>query len=150
MRQLYPVHCADQSGALIPSMTSRHRVVILQNRECSLITHIEICKHPNQLFLYLYQFPSMYLTINVLLLTALWTHWGRDGIDKKFTDDISKCIFFNANIWISINISLKFVNCIFLLYLTFGFNILRKYNVKPRREAFNFWDLVRLILEILR
>ena len=32
----------------------------------------------------------------------------------------------------------------------FGFNILRKDNWKPRRETFKFWELVRLIWEILR
>ena len=41
-------------------------------------------------------------------------------------------------------------NYIFILHLTLGFNILRKDNCKPRRETFKFWDLVRLILEILR
>ena len=37
-----------------------------------------------------------------------------------------------------------------ILHLTLGFNILRKDNCKPRRETFKFWNLVRLILEILR
>ena len=37
---------------------------------------------------------------------------------------------------------------IFILHLTPGCNILRKDNCKPRRETFEFWDLVRLILEI--
>ena len=41
-------------------------------------------------------------------------------------------------------------NYIFILDLTPGFNILRKDNCKPRQETFNFWDLVHLILEILR
>ena len=41
-------------------------------------------------------------------------------------------------------------NYIFILHLTLGFNILRKDNCRPRRETFKFWDLVRLILEILR
>ena len=41
-------------------------------------------------------------------------------------------------------------NYIFILHLTFGFNILHKDNCKLRRETFKFWDLVRLILEILR
>ena len=40
-------------------------------------------------------------------------------------------------------------NYIFILHLTLGFNILCKDNCKPRREIFNFWDLVRLISEIL-
>ena len=39
---------------------------------------------------------------------------------------------------------------IFILNLTPGFNILRKDNCKLKREAFKFWDLVRLISEILR
>ena len=30
-------------------------------------------------------------------------------MDAIFADDIFKCIFLNENIWISINISLKFV-----------------------------------------
>ena len=41
-------------------------------------------------------------------------------------------------------------NHIFILHLTRGLNILHKDNCKPRRETFKFWDLVHLILEILR
>ena len=41
-------------------------------------------------------------------------------------------------------------NYIFLLHLTLAINVLHKDNFKPRREKFQFWDLVRLILEILR
>ena len=33
-------------------------------------------------------------------------------------------------------------NCIFILYLTHGFNIMNKDDCKTRREAFKFWDLV--------
>ena len=40
-------------------------------------------------------------------------------------------------------------NYIFILNLTPGFNGLGKDNYKMRREAFQFWDLVRLILETL-
>ena len=41
-------------------------------------------------------------------------------------------------------------NYVFIFHLTLGFNILCKDNCKPRRETFKFWDLVLLILEILR
>ena len=41
-------------------------------------------------------------------------------------------------------------NYIFILNLTPGFNGLGKDTFKVRREAFKFWDLVRLILETLR
>ena len=41
-------------------------------------------------------------------------------------------------------------NYVFILHLTLGFNILRKVNCKRRRETFKFWDLVPLVLEILR
>ena len=41
-------------------------------------------------------------------------------------------------------------NYIFILQLTLGFKIFRKDNCKPSRETFEFCDLVRLILEILR
>ena len=41
-------------------------------------------------------------------------------------------------------------NYIFILHSILGCNILRKDNCQPRRETFHFWDLVRLILEILR
>ena len=41
-------------------------------------------------------------------------------------------------------------NYIFILHLTPGFNILRKDNAKQKWETFEFSDLVRLILEILR
>ena len=41
-------------------------------------------------------------------------------------------------------------NYIFILGLTPGFNRLHKDNCKARREPFQFWDLVRLILEIWR
>ena len=37
------------------------------------------------------------------------THWGQDKMAAFFPDDIFKWIFFNENVWISINISLKFV-----------------------------------------
>ena len=39
--------------------------------------------------------------------TILFTHWGRDEMDKHFVDDIFKFIFFNENFWISIRISIK-------------------------------------------
>ena len=39
------------------------------------------------------------------------------------------------------------MNYIFILHLTHGFNILRKNNCKPKRETFQFQDLVRLISE---
>ena len=41
-------------------------------------------------------------------------------------------------------------NNIFILDLTPGFIELGKDNCKTKRETFRFWDLVRLILEILR
>ena len=41
-------------------------------------------------------------------------------------------------------------NHIFILNLTHGFNGSGKDNYKMRREAFKFWDLVRLILMTLR
>ena len=41
-------------------------------------------------------------------------------------------------------------NYIFILDLTHSFNGLGKDNFKTRRESFNFWDLVQLILETLR
>ena len=41
-------------------------------------------------------------------------------------------------------------NYIFKLDLTPGFNGLGKDNCKTRRETFKFWDLVRLIQEVLR
>ena len=37
------------------------------------------------------------------------THWSRDKMEAIQSDDIFKCIFFNENVWIAINISLKFV-----------------------------------------
>ena len=56
-----------------------------------------------------------YLTvIGAIMWTALLvkllslTHWGREKIG--FADDIFKCIFLNENVWISIQISLKFVS----------------------------------------
>ena len=41
-------------------------------------------------------------------------------------------------------------NYIFILNLTPGVNGFGKDKYKMRREAFKFWDLVRLILETLR
>ena len=41
-------------------------------------------------------------------------------------------------------------NYIVLLHWTLGFNILRKDNFKLRRETLKFWDLVRLIIELLQ
>ena len=40
--------------------------------------------------------------------------------------------------------------CIFILDLTIGFNRLRRDNCKTRRETIKFYDLVLLMLEILR
>ena len=40
----------------------------------------------------------------LVVLVCHLTHWGR-----HFRDDIFKCIFIHENIWIAINISLKFV-----------------------------------------
>ena len=37
------------------------------------------------------------------------THWGRGKNGRHFADDILKCIFLNENVWIPIEISLKFV-----------------------------------------
>ena len=37
-----------------------------------------------------------------------------------------------------------------ILDLTLGFHVLRKDNYKTRRETFEFWHLVPLILDILR
>ena len=36
-------------------------------------------------------------------------HWGRDKMDAILADDILKCIFLNENVWVPIEISLKFV-----------------------------------------
>ena len=41
-------------------------------------------------------------------------------------------------------------NYILILDLTPGFNGLSKNNCKTRLETFKFWDLVRLIQEVLR
>ena len=41
--------------------------------------------------------------------TSFLTDWGRDKMATIFADDILKCIFLNENVWIKINISLKFV-----------------------------------------
>ena len=46
--------------------------------------------------------------VESLLWDVFWpglTHWGRD----KMAGDIFKSVFLNENVWISINISLKFV-----------------------------------------
>ena len=39
---------------------------------------------------------------------AVLTHWGRDKC-RPFPDNIFKCFFFNENVLIAIEISLKFV-----------------------------------------
>ena len=38
------------------------------------------------------------------------THWDRDKNGRHFLDGISKCIFVNENVWISIKISPNFVS----------------------------------------
>ena len=48
------------------------------------------------------------------------------------------------------NICRRCSNCIFILYLTPGFNRLGKDKCKTRRESFEFYELVHIILEILR
>ena len=44
-------------------------------------------------------------------LAASLTHWGRDKMEaiSQTSDDIFKCIFLNENVWIPIELSLKFV-----------------------------------------
>ena len=44
----------------------------------------------------------------------------------------------------------RFSNYIFIFYLTSDVNGLDKGNCKKRRDSFKFWDLVRLISEVLR
>ena len=39
----------------------------------------------------------------------LLTHWGREQNGRHFADDIFKCIFLNENVWIPIEISMRFV-----------------------------------------
>ena len=53
------------------------------------------------------------------------------------------------NCW-SFRCSWSIANYIFILNLTPSFNEFGKDNYNMRREAFKFWDLVRLILETLR
>ena len=43
----------------------------------------------------------------IIALIQLGLSYRQNGRD--FADDISKCIFLNENVWISITISLKFV-----------------------------------------
>ena len=43
--------------------------------------------------------------ITLKTFNSLWPRQNR----RHFVDDIFKCIFLNENLWISINISLKFV-----------------------------------------
>ena len=53
----------------------------------------------------------------------IFTHWGPDKMDAIFPDDIFKCIFLNARIWISIKFSLKFVCMVQLtIYTSVGSN----------------------------
>ena len=51
-----------------------------------------------------HMFPSSFFFTWFIL-----THWGPDKMDAIFPDDIFKCVFLNANIWILIKFSEKFV-----------------------------------------
>ena len=53
-----------------------------------------------------YHYHTFHIYGGVILLL---THWARDKIRRHFADDIFKCIFLDANIWISIKIPPKFV-----------------------------------------
>ena len=72
---------------------------------------------------------STLLPLQMLLIDFVIYFWyhrckalayrGRDKNGPHFADDIFKCVFLNENIWIAINISLKFIpdgpiNSIFL------------------------------------
>ena len=48
------------------------------------------------------------MLINGFIFSQFNTLWPRQN-GRHFTDDMFKCIFFNGGMWISINISLKFV-----------------------------------------
>ena len=79
------------------------------------------------------------------------THWDQDELTA-----LLQATFSNAFSWKKMHeFQLKFhcrrcSNCIFILDLTSGFNGFGKDNCKTRRESLKFWDLVWLILEILR
>ena len=45
----------------------------------------------------------------IQILFSNLTHWDRDNMAAIIPDDIFKCIFLNETMWISTNISLKFV-----------------------------------------
>ena len=72
---------------------------------------------------------------------------------RQFSN-ISRTLLGNLNCW-SLRCSWSIAcqhcsNYIFILHLTVGFNALRKDNCMPRPGISKFWDLVPLILEILR
>ena len=68
---------------------------------------------------------------------------------NNFTEDLPDFIKQHANVEYR-QACRRCSNYIFVLNLTHGFNELGKDNYKMRREAFKFWDLVRLILETSR
>ena len=73
------------------------------------------------------------------ILSIKLTGFGLSSIHLKRT----KKMLFSFARW-------RCSNYIFILNLTPDFNGMGKDNHKMRREAFKFWDLVRLILETLR
>ena len=71
-----------------------YRVLLLHRRESN--------RHK------IWHMPSGHVQ-NFMLIKCLWTHWDWDKMAATLADDIFKCIFLNENVWILINISLKFV-----------------------------------------
>ena len=88
---------ASVLGDLFHFMEQGHKVEIkntektLYGRQCPSYCLISKCKK--------------YISVSVV---DSLTHWGRDKMAAIFSDDILKWIFLNENVWISINISLKF------------------------------------------
>ena len=69
-------------------------------------------------YLFSFEKPSNPLTMAIPIIQYLWVFWVSVYLAKTFrqrrngrhyTDDIFNCIFFNQNVWIPIQISLKFV-----------------------------------------
>ena len=105
--------CPHQLPDLLLKINYAESISIDQNSQKDPETHFIFHKSIHDIDLQLERlqcFNGVNSLMNVTMaqwkeLNALWL--GQDGC--HFADNIFKCIFLNENLWISINISLKFV-----------------------------------------
>ena len=107
--------------------------------------------------LHIMQNPALLLSKQIRGFSCqIWNDHIRSGINTFWMEKVPSSLKYKTHFSRQLNCWLLRCSCrrcsnyIFLLHLTIDFNILRKDNFKLRWEIFHFWDLVRLVSEILR